>query len=61
MWLGVGKVLVTRGQRNAATPVIVRKGAAWCGGVGEWVRQPVGGWVQGVKQARGLRPAFRHP
>jgi hypothetical protein len=26
-WIGVGKVLTTRGQRNAATPVIVRKGA----------------------------------
>jgi hypothetical protein len=27
MWIGVGKVLTTRGRRNAATPVIVRKGA----------------------------------
>ena len=27
VWLGVGKVLATRGQRSAATPVIVRKGA----------------------------------
>ncbi len=26
-WIGVGKVLATRGRRNAATPVIVRKGA----------------------------------
>jgi hypothetical protein len=26
-WIGVGKVLATRGQRGAATPVIVRKGA----------------------------------
>ena len=26
-WIGVGKVLATRGQRSAATPVIVRKGA----------------------------------
>jgi hypothetical protein len=26
-WIGVGKVLVTRGRRSAATPVIVRKGA----------------------------------
>jgi hypothetical protein len=27
IWIGVGKVLATRGRRNAATPVIVRKGA----------------------------------
>jgi T5SS/PEP-CTERM-associated repeat protein len=27
VWIGAGKVLATRGQRNAATPVIVRKGA----------------------------------
>jgi T5SS/PEP-CTERM-associated repeat protein len=27
VWLGVGRVLATRGRRNAATPVIVRKGA----------------------------------
>jgi hypothetical protein len=26
-WLGMGQVLATRGRRNAATPVIVRKGA----------------------------------
>jgi Hint domain len=26
-WIGVGKVLATRGRRTAATPVIVRKGA----------------------------------
>jgi hypothetical protein len=26
-WIGIGKVLATRGCRNAATPVIVRKGA----------------------------------
>ena len=26
-WIGTGKVLATRGRRNAATPVIVRKGA----------------------------------
>jgi Hint domain len=26
-WIGAGKVLATRGQRNAATPVIVRRGA----------------------------------
>ncbi len=26
-WIGSGKVLATRGRRNAATPVIVRKGA----------------------------------
>jgi T5SS/PEP-CTERM-associated repeat protein len=26
-WIGVGRVLATRGRRNAATPVIVRKGA----------------------------------
>jgi hypothetical protein len=26
-WIGVGKVLATRARRNAATPVIVRKGA----------------------------------
>jgi hypothetical protein len=26
-WIGTGKVLATRGQRSAATPVIVRKGA----------------------------------
>jgi hypothetical protein len=26
-WIGVGKVLATRGQRCAATPIIVRKGA----------------------------------
>ena len=26
-WIGVGHVLATRGRRNAATPVIVRKGA----------------------------------
>jgi hypothetical protein len=26
-WIGVGRVLATRGCRNAATPVIVRKGA----------------------------------
>ena len=27
VWIGVGHVLATRGQRGAATPVIVRKGA----------------------------------
>ncbi len=27
VWLGIGKVMATRGRRNAATPVIVRKGA----------------------------------
>jgi T5SS/PEP-CTERM-associated repeat protein len=27
VWIGVGRVLATRGRRNAATPVIVRKGA----------------------------------
>jgi T5SS/PEP-CTERM-associated repeat protein len=27
IWIGTGKVLATRGRRNAATPVIVRKGA----------------------------------
>jgi len=27
VWLGIGKVLATRGRRTAATPVIVRKGA----------------------------------
>ncbi len=27
MWIGSGKALATRGQRSAATPVIVRKGA----------------------------------
>ena len=27
VWIGVGKVLATRGSRTAATPVIVRKGA----------------------------------
>lgn len=27
VWIGVGRVLVTRGRRSAATPVIVRKGA----------------------------------
>ncbi|HLJ05034.1 MAG TPA: Hint domain-containing protein [Acetobacteraceae bacterium] len=27
VWIGVGKVLATRGKRSAATPVIVRKGA----------------------------------
>ncbi|MGD0105987.1 MAG: Hint domain-containing protein [Rhodopila sp.] len=27
VWIGVGRVLATRGQRSAATPVIVRKGA----------------------------------
>jgi hypothetical protein len=27
MWIGAGTVLATRGRRNAATPVIVRKGA----------------------------------
>ena len=27
VWIGVGKVLATRGRRNAATPVIIRKGA----------------------------------
>ena len=27
VWIGQGKVLATRGRRNAATPVIVRKGA----------------------------------
>lgn len=27
VWIGVGKVLVARGQRGAATPVIVRSGA----------------------------------
>jgi hypothetical protein len=27
VWIGVGHVLATRGRRNAATPVIVRKGA----------------------------------
>nr|WP_294529615.1 Hint domain-containing protein [uncultured Rhodopila sp.] len=26
-WIGVGRVLATRGRRNAATPIIVRKGA----------------------------------
>ena len=26
-WIGTGHALVTRGRRNAATPVIVRKGA----------------------------------
>jgi ELWxxDGT repeat protein len=26
-WIGMGRVLATRGRRNAATPVIVRKGA----------------------------------
>ena len=26
-WIGIGQVLATRGRRNAATPVIVRKGA----------------------------------
>jgi Hint domain len=26
-WIGLGRVLATRGRRNAATPVIVRKGA----------------------------------
>ena len=26
-WIGTGRVLATRGRRNAATPVIVRKGA----------------------------------
>ncbi len=26
-WIGIGSVLATRGRRNAATPVIVRKGA----------------------------------
>ena len=26
-WIGVGRVLATRGRRNAATPVIVRRGA----------------------------------
>jgi hypothetical protein len=27
VWMGIGKVLATRGSRNAATPVIVRRGA----------------------------------
>jgi hypothetical protein len=27
VWIGAGRVLATRGRRNAATPVIVRKGA----------------------------------
>ncbi|HTW70775.1 MAG TPA: Hint domain-containing protein [Acetobacteraceae bacterium] len=27
MWIGVGRVLLTRGRRSAATPVIIRKGA----------------------------------
>ncbi|WP_158932809.1 Hint domain-containing protein [Acidisphaera sp. S103] len=27
VWIGIGKVLATHGRRNAATPVIVRKGA----------------------------------
>src|SRR5262249_53457153 len=27
VWIGMGKVLATRGRRNAATPVIVRKNA----------------------------------
>jgi hypothetical protein len=27
MWIGAGRVLVTRGRRSAATPVVVRKGA----------------------------------
>jgi hypothetical protein len=27
VWVGTGKVLATQGQRNAATPVIMRKGA----------------------------------
>jgi hypothetical protein len=27
VWIGMGRVLVTRGRRSAATPVIVRKGA----------------------------------
>ncbi len=27
VWIGEGRVLATRGRRNAATPVIVRKGA----------------------------------
>ena len=27
VWIGTGQVLATRGRRNAATPVIVRKGA----------------------------------
>ena len=27
VWIGVGRVLATRGRRSAATPVIVRKGA----------------------------------
>ena len=27
VWIGMGRVLATRGRRNAATPVIVRKGA----------------------------------
>jgi hypothetical protein len=27
VWIGTGKVLATRGRRNAATPVIVRRGA----------------------------------
>jgi hypothetical protein len=27
VWIGQGRVLATRGRRNAATPVIVRKGA----------------------------------
>jgi hypothetical protein len=26
-WIGIGRVMATRGRRNAATPVIVRKGA----------------------------------
>ena len=26
-WIGTGRVLATRGRRNAATPIIVRKGA----------------------------------
>jgi hypothetical protein len=27
VWIGIGRVLATRGQRSAATPVIIRKGA----------------------------------
>ena len=27
VWIGMGRVLATRGRRSAATPVIVRKGA----------------------------------
>jgi hypothetical protein len=27
VWIGTGRVLAVRGRRNAATPVIVRKGA----------------------------------